>query len=232
MLGGGCYREHVCEIAAHVIKFELILAELALGAAIYTLCFLCLRVVWRGKSKEYFGFLFSPVYSIWAVCSVYATNCKDLLDKGTDQPQSILIIAIRDVKWMHTVSLCIFFGWVFPDRDHETLPLENLILAAYVLAMEATFIVLEGFPDSREALICTFISCCLVTVLLSHISFTTVLKPKPGDSSLTRIREHRHLSSDGFGSANARRGFGRRTCAIEFEWYTPGRVVAFATAVL
>jgi len=46
-------------------------------------------------------------------------NCKDLLDKGTNQPQSILMIAIRDVEWMHTVSLCIFFGWVFPDRDRE-----------------------------------------------------------------------------------------------------------------
>jgi hypothetical protein len=51
MLGGGCYKEHVCENAAHVIKFELILAELALGAAIYTFCFLCLRVLWRGNSK-------------------------------------------------------------------------------------------------------------------------------------------------------------------------------------
>jgi hypothetical protein len=48
---------------------------------------------------------------------------------------------------------------------------KNLILAAYVLAMEATFIGLEGFPDSRKALICTFISCCLATVILSHISF-------------------------------------------------------------
>ena len=46
-------------------------------------------------------------------------NCKDLLDGGTDQPQSILIIAIRDIEWMHTVSLCLFFGWVFPDRNHE-----------------------------------------------------------------------------------------------------------------
>lgn len=180
--------------------------------------------------KEYFGFLFSPVYSIWAVRSVYAAvrvalhkflvvllkamqNCKDLLDRGTDQPQSILIIAIRDVKWMHTVSLCIFFGWVFPDRNHEGerhfqtpantvvyvrsminymilieyIPFENLILATYVLAMEATLISLEGFPDSREALICTFISCCLTTVLLSHISFATVLKS--GDSLLTRIRK-------------------------------------------
>ncbi len=51
MLGNESYREHVCEIAAHVIKFELILAELALGAAIYTFCLLCLRVVWRGNSK-------------------------------------------------------------------------------------------------------------------------------------------------------------------------------------
>jgi len=51
MLGGGCHREHLCEIAAHVIKLELILAVLALGAAIYTLCFLCLRVVWRGNFK-------------------------------------------------------------------------------------------------------------------------------------------------------------------------------------
>jgi len=137
-------------------------------------------------------------------------NCKDLLDRGTDQPQSILIIVIRDVEWMHTVSLCIFFGWVFPDRNHEGerhfqtpanivvydrsmlnsmilagLPLENLILAAYVLVMEATFIGLEGFPDSREALICTSISCCLAMVLLSHMSFTTVLKP--GNSLPTRI---------------------------------------------
>ena len=63
-------------------------------------------------------------------------------------------------------------------------PPENLILAAYVLAMEATFIGLEGFPDSRDALICTFISCCLATVLLSHMSFATVLKS--GDSLLTR----------------------------------------------
>jgi len=63
-------------------------------------------------------------------------------------------------------------------------PSENLILAAYVLAMEATFVGLEGFPDSREALICTFISCCLATVLLSHISFATVLKS--GVSLLTR----------------------------------------------
>lgn len=51
MLGGGCYREHSCDIAAPVIKFELILAELALGAAIYTFCSLCLRVLWRGDSK-------------------------------------------------------------------------------------------------------------------------------------------------------------------------------------
>ena len=131
-------------------------------------------------------------------------DCKDLLDRGTDQPQSVLIIAIRDVEWMHTVSLCIFFGWVFPDRDRErerhfwtpanTTQLhnlaghfspENLILAAYVLAMEATFIGLEGFPDSREALICTFISCCLATVILSHIPFTTF--PKSSDFLPTRV---------------------------------------------
>ena len=49
-------------------------------------------------------------------------DCKDLLDRGTNRPQSILMIAIRDVEWMHIVSLCIFFGWVFPDRDREGEP--------------------------------------------------------------------------------------------------------------
>ena len=140
-------------------------------------------------------------------------NCKDLLDRGTDQPQPIPIIAIRDVEWTHTVSLCIFFRMGFPDRNREgerhfQTPVNNvvydrrmfnytilaghflpgnLILAAYMLAMEATFISLKGFSDSREALVCTFISCCLAVVLLSHISFATVLKS--GDSLPTRIRK-------------------------------------------
>jgi len=51
MLGGRYNREHVCEIAAHIVKLELILAVLALGAAIYTLCSLCLRVVLWGDFK-------------------------------------------------------------------------------------------------------------------------------------------------------------------------------------
>ena len=51
MLGSKCNKEHVCETAAHVVKIELVLAVLALGAAIYTFCFLCLRVVWWGNSK-------------------------------------------------------------------------------------------------------------------------------------------------------------------------------------
>ena len=51
MLGNKCNKEHVCETSAHVIKVELILAVLALGAAIYTFCFLCLRVVWWGNFK-------------------------------------------------------------------------------------------------------------------------------------------------------------------------------------
>jgi hypothetical protein len=58
-----------------------------------------------------------------------------------------------------------------------------------VLAVEASFISIEGFPDSRAALICTSISCGLVAVLLSNIPFTKVLKP--GNSSLTNIREEK-----------------------------------------
>lgn len=44
--------ESTSEIAAHIIKLELILAVLALGAAIYTHCFLCLRVVWNFKGEH------------------------------------------------------------------------------------------------------------------------------------------------------------------------------------
>ena len=51
MLDSECSKEHVCETAAHVVKLELVLAVLALGSAIYTFCFLCLRVVWWGKFK-------------------------------------------------------------------------------------------------------------------------------------------------------------------------------------